>query len=123
MGICNIVNRLCGSKVLGGLGPVSALLWYSCKGSYDLAVSKRLNFENRDLPPETDDGDWLDPQNAGLSFHSIMQTPKDEYEYVSLPTYSANRRITRVLRLLPDSPFRPGQVRATRSLVRKEAGI
>jgi hypothetical protein len=36
---------------------------------------------------------------------SIMQIPEDKYEYVPLPTYSANRHITRVLRLLPDSNF------------------
>jgi hypothetical protein len=30
---------------------------------------------------------------------------RDRYEYVPLPTYSANRHITHVLRLLPDSDF------------------
>jgi hypothetical protein len=60
-----------------------------------LAVSKGLRFENRDLAP----GLTMVP----LSLSSIMQIPEDKYEYVPLPTYSANR--TRVLRLLPDSNF------------------
>ena len=52
-----------------------------------------------------DSGDWARSPRCQPLLSSIMQIPEDKYEYIPLPTYSANRHITRVLRLLPDSNF------------------